>query len=135
MISFYLFMYPFIYLFSALLGLCRCSLAFFSCPEWELLQLQSSGFSSRWLLLWNTDLQHGHSSCGVWGQLPQGLWDLLRPEIEPMSPALAGRYLTTEPPGGPRVRYLKVDYNLKTLLWKIVLSLFSPEWLFQKCKL
>ena len=27
------------------------------------------------------------------------MWDLPRPGLEPMSPALAGRFLTTEPPG------------------------------------
>ena len=29
------------------------------------------------------------------------MWDLLRPGIEPMSPALAGGFFTTEPPGKP----------------------------------
>ena len=30
------------------------------------------------------------------------MWDLPRPGLEPMSPALAGRFLTTVPPGKPR---------------------------------
>ena len=29
------------------------------------------------------------------------MWDLPGPGLEPMSPALAGRFLTTEPPGKP----------------------------------
>ncbi|KAJ8788184.1 hypothetical protein J1605_005483 [Eschrichtius robustus] len=29
------------------------------------------------------------------------MWDLPRPGIEPVSPALAGRFLTTVPPGKP----------------------------------
>ena len=29
------------------------------------------------------------------------MWDLPKPGIEPMSPALAGRFLTTEPSGKP----------------------------------
>ena len=29
------------------------------------------------------------------------MWDLPGPGIEPMSPALAGRFFTTEPPGKP----------------------------------
>ena len=29
------------------------------------------------------------------------MWDLPRPGIEPVSPALAGRFFTTEPPGKP----------------------------------
>ena len=28
-----------------------------------------------------------------------GMWDLPRPGLEPVSPALAGRFLTTVPPG------------------------------------
>ena len=31
----------------------------------------------------------------------RGLWDLPRPGVEPMSPALAGGFFTTEPPGTP----------------------------------
>ena len=30
------------------------------------------------------------------------MWDLPGPGIEPVSPALAGRFLTTAPPGKPR---------------------------------
>ena len=29
------------------------------------------------------------------------MWDLLRPGIEPISPALTGGFFTTEPPGKP----------------------------------
>ena len=29
------------------------------------------------------------------------MWDLPRPGLEPVSPALAGRFLTTAPPGKP----------------------------------
>ena len=29
------------------------------------------------------------------------MWDLPRPGLEPMSPALAGRFSTTAPPGKP----------------------------------
>ena len=46
----------------------------------------------------------GFSSCGVWVQLLQGMWNLPRPWIEPMSPELAGRLLTT---GSPRKSLLK----------------------------
>ena len=31
------------------------------------------------------------------------MWDLPRPGLEPMSPALAGRFSTTAPPGKPRI--------------------------------
>ena len=42
---------------------------------------------------------HRLSSCGARAQLLHGMWDLPRPGIEPVSPALAGRFLTTLPPG------------------------------------
>ena len=41
------------------------------------------------------------SSCGSRAQLLRGMWDLPRPGLEPMSPALAGRFSTTAPPGMP----------------------------------
>ena len=41
------------------------------------------------------------SSCGAWAELLHGMWDLPRPEIKPMSLALAGRFFTLEPPGKP----------------------------------
>ena len=43
------------------------------------------------------------SSCGPKAKLPHGMWDLPGPGIEPMSPALAGGFLATVPPG----KYLK----------------------------
>ena len=39
------------------------------------------------------------SNCGSWAQLLRGMWDLPGPGLEPMSPALAGRFSTTAPPG------------------------------------
>ena len=41
------------------------------------------------------------SSCGSRAQLLHGMWDLLRPGLEPVFPALAGRFSTTAPPGKP----------------------------------
>ena len=39
------------------------------------------------------------SSCGAQACLLCSMWDLPRPGIEPISPALAGGFLTTAPPG------------------------------------
>ena len=39
------------------------------------------------------------SSCGARAQLLHGVWDFSGPGLEPMSPALAGGFLTTAPPG------------------------------------
>ena len=41
------------------------------------------------------------SNCGSRAQLLCGVWDLPRPGLEPVSPALAGRFSTTVPPGKP----------------------------------
>ena len=48
------------------------------------------------------------SNCGSRAQLLRGMWDLPRPGLEPVSPALAGRFSTTAPPGKPvNIRILK----------------------------
>ena len=41
------------------------------------------------------------SSCGSRAQLLRGMWDLPRPGVKPVSPALAGGLATTAPPGKP----------------------------------
>ena len=41
------------------------------------------------------------SNCGSRAQLLHGMWDLPRPGLEPVSPALAGRLSSTAPPGQP----------------------------------
>ena len=45
------------------------------------------------------------SSCGSRAQSLRGMWDLPRPGLEPVSPALAGRFSTTAPPGKPRLLF------------------------------
>ena len=65
--------------------------------------LRGVGFSLQRLLLWSTGSgAHGLSSCRVRAWLRQGMWDLPRPGIEPVPPALAGRFFTTEPAGEPK---------------------------------
>lgn len=44
-------------------------------------------------------LERGFSSCGACTQLPCFLWNLPRSGIQPGSPALAGGFLSTGPPG------------------------------------
>ena len=56
----------------------------------------------------------GFSSCNTWARLPRGMSDLPGPGIKLTSPASAGRFLTSGPPGksfhsslnGPRCRKL-----------------------------
>ena len=47
------------------------------------------------------------SNCGSRAQLLRGMWDLPRPGLEPVSPALAGRFSTTAPPGKPWICFCR----------------------------
>ena len=76
---------------------------------WWLLLLRSTGsrrvgFSS--CGLWALECRL--SSCGAWAKLLHGMWDLPRPGIEAMSPALAGGFLTTAPPAKSCLAHLKI---------------------------
>ena len=104
-----------IYLFLAMLGLHCCG---------TLLQLWCVDFSLQWLPLLQST---GSRACGpqqllpvgsvvvprlqssgslvAWAQFLCSMWDLPRPGIKPMSPALAVRFFTIEPPGKPYVMY------------------------------
>ena len=60
-------------------------------------ELWACGFGS-----WGPQaLGHRLNSCGAWAQLLCGMWRLPGSGTEPMPPALAGRFFTTEPPGKP----------------------------------
>ena len=119
------------YLFLAALGLRCCSRVFSSCGQRGYSLLLCAGFSLRWLLLLQSmgSRHAGFSSCGTQAQLPHGMWDLLRPGLEPVSPALAGRFLTTAPPGKPRSLYLLICYSYLApppfLSPLVITSLFS----------
>ena len=65
--------------------------------------LQCAGFSLWWLLLLQSMGSRctGLSSCGMQAWLLRGMWDLPGPGLEPVSPALAGGFLTTASPGKP----------------------------------
>ena len=49
----------------------------------------------------------GLSSCGAWTWLPRSLWNPPGPGVEPMSPALAGGFLSTLPRGKTCSVFLK----------------------------
>ena len=49
----------------------------------------------------------GFSGCGSRAWLFLGMWNLLGLGIKPMSPALAGGFLTTRPPGKPYFKLFK----------------------------
>ena len=52
------------------------------------------------------------SSCGSRAQALCGMWDPPRPGLEPVSPALAGRFSTTAPPGKPPYFYFDTQIVL-----------------------
>ena len=95
------FIYLFIYLFLAVLGLRFCARAFSSCGEQGPLFITVHGsLTIAASLVAEHRLQTCRlSSCGSWAQLLRGMWHLPRPGLEPTSPALAGRLSTTAPPG------------------------------------
>ena len=86
-----------------MLGLRFCAKAFSSCGERGPLFIVVRGpLTVAASLVAEHKLQTCKlSSCGTWAQLLRGMWDLPRPGLEPVSPALAGRFSTTLPPGKP----------------------------------
>ena len=88
----------------AVLGLSSCARAFSSCGKWGPLFIAVRG-----PLIIVASLVAEHklqtrrlSNCGSRAQLLHGMWDLPGPGLEPVSPALAGGFLTTAPPGKPQ---------------------------------
>ena len=60
-------------------------------------------------------LEHRLSSCDTQAFLLHDMWDLPESGIEPMSPALAGGFFTTEPPGKPSHCLLKYIHSYSKL--------------------
>ena len=90
----------------AVLGLRFCARAFSSCGKGPLFIAVRGPFTIAASLVAEHRLQTRRlSSCGSRAQLLRGTWDLPRPGLEPVSPALAGRFSTTAPPGKPRMDF------------------------------
>ena len=102
-VPFFFFFNLFIYLFWAVLGLRFCARASSSCGKRGPLFIAVRGpLTIAASLAAEHRLQtHRLSSCGSRAQLLRGMWDLPRPGLKPMSPALAGGLSTTAPPGKP----------------------------------
>ena len=64
------------------------------------------------------------SNCGSRAQLLRGMWDLPRPVLEPVSPASAGRFSTTAPPGKPCWKFLNHSFNFITCDWSVYIFYF-----------
>ena len=91
----------------AVLGLRFCARAFSSCGEQGPLFITVRGpLTIAASLAVEHRLQTRRlSSCGSRAQLLRGMWDFPRPGLKPVSPALAGGFLTTAPPGKPLKMY------------------------------
>ena len=87
----------------AVLGLRFCARAFSSCGKWGplFIAVRRPLIIVASLVAEHRLQTHRLSNCGSRAQLLRGTWDLPRPGLEPVSPALAGRFSTTAPPGKP----------------------------------
>ena len=95
------FLFFLVFFLMAVLGLRFCTRAFSSCGEQGPLLIMVRGpLTIVASLVAEHRLQtHRLSSCGTRAQLLHSTWDPPRPGLEPVSPALAGRFSTTAPPG------------------------------------
>ena len=103
--------------------------------------LRCAGFSLRWLLLLRSTgsrhaglsscdlqaLERRLSSCGARAWLLHGMWDLPGPGLGPVSPALAGRFLTAVPPGKSLFNVLIEKTYIKRKENDICISLYCPH--------
>ena len=98
----------FLNLFMAVLGLRFCARAFSICgKQGPLFIAVRRPLTIAASLVAEHRLQTRRlSNCGSQGQLLCGMWDLPRPGLEPVSPALAGRFSTTAPPGKSSAHFL-----------------------------
>ena len=113
-----------------------CARAFSSCGKWGPLFIAVRGpLTIAASLVAENRLQTRRlSSCGSRAQLLCGMWDLPRPGLEPVSPALAGRFSTTAPPGKPPRYILLATFKdiIQYLLLTIISMLYirSPELIY-----
>ena len=71
-------------------------------------------------------LERRLSSRGAWAQLLWGVWDLPGSGLKPVSPALAGGFLTTVPPGKPSVLSFASQIRHHLLQEGFLLNLLYP---------
>ena len=90
----------------AVLGLRFCARAFSSCGKQGPLFIAVRGpLTIAASLVAEHRLQMRRlSNCGSLAQLLRGMWDPPGPGLEPVSPASAGRFSSTAPPGKPLLR-------------------------------
>ena len=129
----------------AVLGLRFCARAFSSCGKRGPLFIAVRGpLTIAASLVVEHRLQTRRlSNCGSRAQPLRGMWDLPKPGLEPVSPALAGGFSTTAPPGKPLVFFIidnehakffsffvtNVTWNFSFLLW---FYRHRVTWMFEK---
>ena len=121
----------------AVLGLRFCARAFSSCGKWGPLFIAVRGplfIVVRGPLTVAASLVAEHrlqtrrlSSCGSRAQPLRVMWDLPRPGLEPVSPALAGRFSTTAPPGKPKNAFFVFTFLVFFSLDSILQSLKNMQ--------
>ena len=91
----------------AVLGLRFCVRAFSSCGKWGPLFILVCGplTIAASLVAEHRLKMRRLSNCGSRAQPLHDMWDLPRPGLEPVSPALAGGISTTAPPGKPMMDF------------------------------
>ena len=105
----------------AVLGLRFCARAFSSCGKRGPLFIVVHGpLTIAASLVAEHRLQTRRlSNCGSWAQSLRGMWDPPGPRLEPVSPALAGRFSTTVPPGKPQnTELLTLESRVPSLAMK-----------------
>ena len=96
----------------AVLGLRFCARAFSSCGKWGPLFIAVRGpltIAASPAAEYRLQTRR-LSNCDSRAQLLRGMRDPPRPGLEPVSPALAGRFSTTAPPGKPTNTFLKKGF-------------------------
>ena len=110
---------------------------------WWLLLLRSTG--SRCMGLSSCApwaLERRLSSCGAQAWLLRDMWDFPGPGLEPVSPALAGGFLTTASPGKPDSTFLSrcactrmIEKVLKGLIWGLQIHFSNMDFQrYEICK-
>ena len=101
------------------------------CSEWVLTvraSLVGPGLQARgcqqFQLTGSRTWSHSH---GAPAKLPQGLWTLPRPGIKPESPAPAGGFLSTAPPGRSKYYFLIKKKTLNHLLICVLVAQLCPN--------
>ena len=122
------------FFFLAALGLRCCAPRGFSlvAVSGDYSSMQCAGCSLQWLLWLQNGSRHtGFSSCGLRAELLHCMWDLPGPGFKPVSPALAGAFLSTGLPGeslgSPETKILMNEIEDTNNQWSWVRGMNTVE--------